>query len=140
MTSPSRIERITFWKHAYARSSFIQAGLFAQLLVQNDPPDGSVPRQALTYAIVTAYCRPFKQRNEVRLSRDVVPFDFLKLHDETVEMRDKIIAHRDLDGPIADWGFVSQLEVAADATGITINTLSPWKMRGRLPCRPSLRP
>jgi hypothetical protein len=125
MNIPSRSERIAFWKHSYARSSFIQAHLFAKLLLSNNAPFRSVLRDALTYSIVTAYGRPFKQRREVRLSREEVPEEHLQLHDEAIEMRDKVIAHRDLDGPIADWGFVSQVQVVADATGIVINTLSP---------------
>jgi hypothetical protein len=126
MKDPSRAERVAFWKDAYARSSFIQADQFALLLLQMDPPLRSVMRWALTSAIVTAYSRPFKQRKEVRLpENDVVPAEFRKLHDEAIEQRDKVIAHRDLDGPVAAWGFVSQVVVRADAGGINIETLSP---------------
>lgn len=82
-------------------------------------------RSALTFAIVTAYSRPFKQRSEVRLANDVVPAQYQTLHAETIEMRDKIIAHRDLTGPIADWGFVSQVQIVVEPTAIQVNTLSP---------------
>lgn len=40
-------------------------------------------------------------------------------------MRDKVIAHRDLDGPIADWGFLSQLRVEVQGSEALIHTLSP---------------
>jgi hypothetical protein len=125
MSSPTKDERIAFWKHAYARSSFIQAYLFTKLLLDAGPPYRAPLRDALTYAIVTAYGRPFKQRQEIRLPKDEVPSEYRQLHDEAIEMRDKVIAHRDLDGPVTDWGFVSQVTFAVDDKGFEINTLSP---------------
>src|SRR5437667_9256738 len=107
MNFPTKTERVSFWKHSYARSSFIQAREFATLLLRANPLLLSPLRAAATFGVVTAYARPFKQRREVRLSRDVVPRQYRELHDETIEMRDKIIAHRDINGPIAEWGFVS---------------------------------
>jgi len=40
-------------------------------------------------------------------------------------MRDKVVAHRDLDGPATDWGFVSQLQIFSFGSEVEIHTLSP---------------
>ena len=79
----------------------------------------------MSVAIVTLYARPFKQRKVVRLSEDIVPAEFRSTHDDIVEIRDKSIAHRDLDAPVADWGFISQVRVNVQAGELTINTISP---------------
>lgn len=123
---PSKSERVAFWKHAYAWSSFMHADQTAVMLLQLNPPVRSLLRQALTCALTVAYAAPFKQRTAVRLlENEVIPPDLRPIHDGLIEHRDKVIAHRDLDGPIAEWGFVSQLVVNADAQGVTIETLIP---------------
>jgi len=124
MNLPSRAERVSFWQHSYARSSFVQTRLFVDLLLQVDPPTQSTLRDALTVAILGLYCRPFKQRKLVRLSDAIVPVQFRQTHDSMIEIRDQVIAHRDLDGPIADWGFVSQLEINIRSKQVTIDTIS----------------
>jgi hypothetical protein len=122
---PNRTERIEFWKYSYARSSFVHADLFARRIFRNSPPLDRTLRDAITFGIIAAYGRPFKQRPEVRLSRDVVPKRHLATHDDLIEMRDKVVAHRDLDGPTADWGFVSQLQIFSFGSDVEIHTLSP---------------
>lgn len=124
MNTPSKADRVSFWQHSYARSSFIQAHLFTELLLRISPPINDTLRRALTIAIVTAYSRPYKQRKPVRLSDDIVPTEFRGTHDSIIEIRDKSIAHRDLDGPVADWGFISQLRVTLKAGQLTIDTIS----------------
>lgn len=111
--------------HCYARASFMQARMFIEKLLELDPPPNDILRRALTTAIIATYCRPFKQRRPVRLSDDSVPHSHRETHDALIEMRDKVVAHRDLDGPVTDWGFVSQLQVNVHAGGLTIDTLSP---------------
>ena len=122
---PTKTERIAFWKHSNARSSFVQADQFARRLFRDSPSLDRTLRDAVTFGIITAYGRPFKQRLEVRLSRDVVPEQHQVLHDDLIEMRDKVVAHRDLDGPEADWGFVSQVQIVSYGSEVEINTLSP---------------
>ena|SRR2546426_11173399 len=121
---PSKAERIAFWQHAYARASFVQARIFTDLLLRITPPMNDTLRRALTIAIVTVYSRPFKQRKAVRLPDDIVPAQFRDTHDSIIEIRDKSIAHRDLDGPVADWGFISQLRVTIASGELTIDTIS----------------
>jgi hypothetical protein len=125
MEPPTQTERISFWQHSYARSSFVEARIQCELLLKTNPPPNSGLRRALTIAIVTLYSRPFKQRKAVRLSEGVVPSEFRPTHDDIIEIRDKSIAHRDLDGPVADWGFISQVRVLIESGGLTVHTISP---------------
>jgi hypothetical protein len=125
MTTPSQANRISFWQHSYARSSFVEARVECELLLKTNPPLNSTLRRALSIAIVTLYSRPFKQRKAVRLSDDIVPPEFRTTHDEIIEIRDKSIAHRDLDGPAADWGFISQVRVLIESGELTVHTISP---------------
>ena len=125
MNAPSKAERISFWQHAYARASFTDARIQCEFLLSTNPPPNSTLRRALSIAIVTLYSRPFKQRKLVRLSEDIVPVAFRVTHDDVIEIRDKSIAHRDLDASIADWGFISQLRVNVQSGELTINTISP---------------
>lgn len=125
MKNPTREERISFWSHNYARSSFIQAQASIELLLYSNPPLNDPLRRALTVAIVCMYCRPFKQRNAVRLSGDTVLSEHRETHDTLIVERDKVIVHRDLDGPSFDWGFISQLQINFKDTSCTVNTISP---------------
>jgi len=122
---PTKAERIEFWKYSYARSSFVHADQFARRVFSNSPVLEHTLRDAINFGIVTAYGRPFKQRPEVRLSGDIVPKQHRAVHDELIEMRDKVVAHRDLDGPVANWGFISQVQVFSFGNAIEIHTLSP---------------
>ena len=99
--------------------------MFVELLLNLNPPLNDVARKALTVAITVAYCRPFKQRRQVKLSEDVVPTHFKDIHDNLVVHRDKAVAHHDLDGPVADWGFISQLQINIMSGQMTHDTLSP---------------
>lgn len=126
MQIPSYEERILFWQQAYARAAFIEADRYIARIIERDPPLGSLDRKSLTTALVSAYGRPFKQRRAVRLSEDAVPAEHRNTHDSIIEMRDKIIAHRDLDGPVTEWGFVSEIRVDIVAGEMAINTRSPF--------------
>lgn len=122
---PTHEERLAFWKFAYARASFVDARIFLEQILDSHLPLNHPVRKALSIAILTEYGRPFKQRPIVRLSRDVVPMQYHELHDSIIELRDKVVAHRDIDGPISDWGFVNQLEIAIADRQLEINTRSP---------------
>jgi hypothetical protein len=125
VNTPTKAERIEFWKYSYARSSFVHADQFARCIFRNSPALDRTLRDAINFGIITAYGRPFKQRSEVRLSGDIVSKQHRAVHDDLIEMRDKVVAHRDLDGPVADWGFVSQVQVFSFGNAIEIHTLSP---------------
>ena len=40
-------------------------------------------------------------------------------------MRDKVVAHRDLDAPVADWGFLSELRIRRINSELSFETISP---------------
>jgi hypothetical protein len=124
MKIPTFEERVEFWKYSYARSSFIEAVTYLDLFSRSGADRAT--HRALTVAILVAYSRPFKQRPAVRLADDFVPVNHKDTHSDAIEMRDKVVAHRDLDGPVAEWGFVSQLELHYDAGGLELNTRSPY--------------
>ncbi len=121
---PTHEERIDFWKHSYARSSFIETQSFVNELLSINPPPNSPTRRAFTMATLGVYCRPFKQRRNIRLSEDIVPDQHKETHDTLILLRDKVIAHRDLDAPITDWGFVSQLQFNVRDEQLTVDTIS----------------
>lgn len=85
----------------------------------------SVERDVFSIAITAAYARPFKQKRAVQLSADIVPEKFKETHGAVILMRDKVIAHRDLDGPQAEWGFVSDLLITVTSGHLELNTISP---------------
>lgn len=125
MNKPSLEERIAFWKHAYARASFVDARIFLEQILESRMSLTHPVRKAMSIAALVTYCRPFKQRSTVRLPDEIIPVQYNDLHDSLIEMRDKVVAHRDLDGPIADWGFLSQLEIEVSGGNLVINTNSP---------------
>ena len=126
MKIPSKTDRIEFWKFAYARSSFVETIVFAEYLLASNVRMEDLLRRAFSFAIITSYARPFKQREAVRLPEDIVPPANAKTHGAIIEMRDQIVAHRDIDGPISkDVGLVNLIEVIIASGSININTVSP---------------
>lgn len=122
---PPQAERIAFWRDSYARSSFVHATEFVRAMLRNKLGLYSIERDAFTIAIIGAYGRPFKQRKSIRLSEDLIPAEHRETHDSLIEMRDKVVAHRDLDGPVADWGFISDLHISVKSRQLELNTISP---------------
>jgi hypothetical protein len=135
MEIPSKSERVEFWKSAYARSSFIQARLYCHRFLDTTRSGLEVEDSALSCAAIVTYMRPFKQRKVVRLDAAVVPTEFQKLHSRLEEYRDKVVAHRDLDGPKTPWGIVSELTLAFDGKGfdlLTFNAIMDRETAGEL--------
>lgn len=125
--NPSKEERIKFWMELHARSSFVDTFLFCESLIALPELQlFTLPHKALTISILVNYSRPFKQRKGVRLPESIVPGEFDYRHKSLIELRDKVVAHRDLDGPHGNFGFVSQLRVLRDAEGISCQTFSPF--------------
>jgi hypothetical protein len=125
MSKPTKIERLRFWQHVYARSSFMQARRSVELLLSENPNYQSALRTALTVAMVVCYARPFKQWPHVKLSDKIIPAKYKGVHDEAIQIRDKIISHRDVGPPTTAWGFINQVRVTVEGSDLTINTLSP---------------
>ncbi len=122
---PTQDERLELWKFAYARASFVDADMFLDELFAANLPLGHPVRKAISIAVTTAYARPFKQRSTVRLSEDVVPAPHKETHESIIEIRDKSIAHRDVDGPIADFGLLNQVRFAIRDSAVYVDTISP---------------
>ena len=126
MNTPTQDDRLEFWKFSYARSAFVDAQIFAEELLASGAPLHSTMRKAFSIAIATAYSRPFKQRSAVRLPKDIVPAEHRETHDSVIDIRDKVIAHRDVDGPIADdFGLLNQLRITIRNGELIVNTISP---------------
>lgn len=125
MSTPPIELRTSFWKHAYARASFIDAKSSAEMILHGAFEGHGGMLKALSIATLVTYGRPFKQKSKVKLSEDFVAASHKSTHTDLIVWRDKVIAHRDLDGPVADWGFVSQLLIEIDDQGFSPQTLSP---------------
>jgi hypothetical protein len=117
--------RIAFWRASYAHASFQDARIFIEELLKLSLPLQDPIRKGLSISILTAYARPFKQRPKIKVPEDVLAPGYLPRHRELIKMRDKVVAHRDLDGPIADWGHISQIRFHVENNRMAINTYSP---------------
>jgi hypothetical protein len=127
MQTPNKAERRDFWQHTFARSSFLRARQSIEVLLNEGPPLESVLRSALTTSIVVMYARPFKQKTEppIRLPDNIVPAHYQLIHDEAIDIRDKIIAHRDIGKPTSPWGFINQVWITVNETDLYVDTRSP---------------
>jgi hypothetical protein len=129
MTAPSQDARIDIWCYTYARSSLIEAREAAKFLIQHKGLPDEV-QQAFVYQVVVAYARPFtksqvtESRRIVPLTRDAVLPEFWDLHDEHLQMRDRVIGHKDATAfPSAP---LNRVIVRVDDTGFELHTVSPY--------------
>lgn len=122
---PTWHERLAFWRDCYALSAFRDVHDYIPRWERRDPSDIGL-RRALEVAILVSYARPFKQREKVRLETEIVPVSFKHTHAEVIDLRDKVIAHRDTDGPSGDWNFINDLIIGKeDEWHVTIQTNTP---------------
>jgi hypothetical protein len=121
--TPSRAERLAFWRDEYALDSFtILQRLLAFMLSPSQ--QGPQMRSWLTVSATVLYARPFKQWPEVRLAEDDVPIKYREVHKEVLKYRDKVIAHRDPDAHKRDiWG--TELPIVSEGNNIFIPTTNP---------------
>ena len=122
-STPSRTERLAFWRDEYALDSFtVLQRLLAFLLSQSQQEPQM--RSWLTVSATVLYARPFKQWPEVRLAEDDVPIKYREVHKEVLKYRDKVIAHRDPDAHTRDvWG--NELPIVSEGNNIFIPTTNP---------------
>jgi hypothetical protein len=118
--TPSRTERLAFWRDEYALDSFtVLQRLLAFMLSQSQ--EGPQMRNWLTVSATVLYARPFRQWPEVRLAEDDVPIKYRRVHKEVLRYRDKVIAHRDPDAHKRDvWG--NELPIVSEGDNIFIPT------------------
>jgi hypothetical protein len=108
--TPSRTERLAFWRDEYALDSFtVLQRLLAFMLSQSQ--QGPQMRSWLTVSATVLYARPFKQPPEVRLAEDDVPIKYRAAHNEVLKYRDRV------------WG--NELPIVSDGSNIRIPTTNP---------------
>jgi len=108
--TPSRTERLAFWRDEYALDSFtVLQRLLAFMLSQSQ--QGPQMRSWLTVSATVLYARPFKQRPEVRLAEDDVPIKYRAAHKEVLKYRDRV------------WG--NELPIVSEGNNIFIPTTNP---------------
>jgi len=122
-STPSRTERLAFWRDEYALDSFtVLQRLLAFMLSQSQ--QGPQMRNWLTVSATVLYARPFRQWPEVRLAEDDVPIKYREVHKEVLKYRDKVIAHRDPDAHKRDvWR--NELPIVSEGNNIFIPTTDP---------------
>ena len=122
-STPSRTERLAFWRDEYALDSFtVLQRLLPFMLSQSQ--QGPQMRNWLTVSATVLYARPFRQWPEVRLAEDDVPIKYREVHKEVLKYRDKLIAHRDPDAHTRDvWG--NELPIVSEGNNIFIPTTNP---------------
>ena len=117
MSQPTIEERKLLWRLAYARAAFSEASEFAKLLLVTDVNDRFM-KTALSISMTVAYTRPFKQKPKMRLDDSLVPAEYAEDHASMILHRDKLIVHRDINGPETEWGSVSDLVVDVGKDGV----------------------
>ncbi len=125
MNSPTIEERKQLWIFAYARASFREALSFSEAILKVGS-ENICAQDGLSIAATVAYSRPFKQRRSVKLCDSIVPSEYSDLHDTIIQIRDKVITHRDVDGPIADWGLVNDIILEKRGSFTRLETRSPF--------------
>jgi hypothetical protein len=121
--TPSRTERLAFWRDEYALDSFsVLQRLLVFMLSQSQ--QGAQMRSWLTESATVLYARPFKQWSEVRLAEDDVPIKYREVHKEVLKYRDKVIAQRVPDAhERVVWG--NELPIVSEGNNIFIPTTNP---------------
>jgi hypothetical protein len=98
MNAPYK-DRIEFWKLQHASITFNEVKQLCEFILKEGIDSGHPLHVPLMAALHTLYGRPFKQRKELRIAEDLVPKNYRDDHDVLINMRDKIHAHTDADGP-----------------------------------------
>src|SRR5882672_5690993 len=92
-------DRMEFWKFQNASITFSEVTQLCDVLIKQGIASGHPLHAPMMTALHILYGRPFKQRAEARISENLVPTDYKDTHDALLNMRDKIYAHTDADGP-----------------------------------------
>lgn len=94
------------WRLAYARRSFEHVVSICDHLTQTGMDEASPLFYPMTVAAFALYTRPFKRNRVIgRISDQIVPREFLPLHEEIIQMRDQILVHSDADPSVSLGGF-----------------------------------
>ncbi len=125
MPTPTKADRVEFWVYALAGSSFRHARQALEKLLRTQPEPQSQERRELTITALVLYCQPFKQDSPGKLDKRIVPSEHKETHRELSEIRDKIIAHREIGPATKPWGFMNQIWIDVRAGTFQIRTSFP---------------
>ena len=91
-------DRIEFWKFQHAFITFGEVTLLCDQILKQKIVSGHPLHPSMMTALHILYGRPFKQRAEVKLTKEIIPKDYKDTHGALISMRDQIYAHMDVDG------------------------------------------
>ena len=125
---PSPEEQIDIWRYAYARSSMNEAKATFELLISNKGLDRTT-RRGLICAAIVSYARPFTAW-QVSKSKRMVPLqdappvsDKLRVtHHDYLELRDKVVGHKDATPGPGRVGHPNVVLLEIDAKGYDLHT------------------
>ncbi|MDD5139827.1 MAG: hypothetical protein PHY43_06145 [Verrucomicrobiales bacterium] len=94
----------TLWKTVYARDSFRQAQELGTYFLEQKLNEEAPTFYPLLVAIHVLYSRPFMKNygGVGKLTDDIVPEEYKKLHSETLNFRSWLYAHTDANAPEFD--------------------------------------
>ena len=128
---PSEQERIAIWKWAYTRGCLLNCSSFLdELVAANNYPHTVI--RALNDAAIVSYGQPFTnwdvlpkipgeraKKISIKPLDQIAPPDVLKIaHDQLLELRHKVVAHKDATG--GDFEKVSLVHILRDQTGFNV--------------------
>jgi hypothetical protein len=107
------------WLMSHAQAAFLAVREASSHIIKHDLKYGDTLFYPLFTSIVVNYARSFKRSNLVgRLVEKMVPAKFTLLHNQTLLIRDKLIAHTDGDGPQDQWGKVNEVRYHVGEQGL----------------------
>jgi hypothetical protein len=125
---PTLDEQIDIWRYAYARSAMNEAKSTIQFLLTNRDLD-PVVRRGLTYAFIVCYARPFtkwqatpKRRLVPLEGAPAIPRHLEVTHRDYLELRDKIVGHKDATTTSGRKGHPNVVHLHLDADGLRLHT------------------
>lgn len=121
-------DRIAFFRAQTAAIAFSMACDAAKFIAETSLTKSDSIHDPLVTSMVIHYGRPFKQRRPLRLPDSIVPEIDLGFHKALLEIRDKVVAHTDVDGPLAQDGYlINELAgyTRSDATHFGITIITP---------------
>jgi hypothetical protein len=125
---PTFDEQVDIWRYAYARSSMNEATDSIKRLLANAGLDQGL-RRALTYSAVICYARPFTKcqvSSNLRLAllhdAPPVPAPLEQTHRDYLEVRNKLVGHKDATPGPGRNGHPNVVHLAVDANGFNLHT------------------
>jgi len=124
---PTYDELKRLWVYSYARGGFLEAEEWLNAMDKTDPK--SPQFRALFCAAVVAYARPFTPSQITRKERVVplrnvpAPSELNDTHVLVLDLRDKVIGHKDALPAEADEATPNLITIVQDATGFNLHTM-----------------